>query len=600
MHRIAKAPWLVGLIAALTLALPAVAVDDLILNLGTGSDLVQPGDTVTVTLDVANLSAAINGVQVRLSYDTTVMTLVDVVPTTLTAVQCPAPCAGWVEVSQSDTVGDIDWAAIITDGSMPANLTVATLTFTVIDETTPDTVVIFRLDSPPFRTKLTVAADNSTILPNKLDSGLIVSMCDDGLFCNGLETFDGLVCQPGADPCDDGVGCTDDVCDDVLDACTNTPNDVNCDDGFFCTGVETCDPVADCQSGSDPCDDGVACTIDTCDEGLDSCSNLADDAFCDNTLFCDGAETCNVLLGCQTATDPCAPLVCDEATDTCFAPIHVANLEVFYAGRFGVCVGGDFDGLYCSSDAACRNGACDVSDPLADPRPKFLAAGSTGTLDNITNYVGGITGIRVLFDNIVGFATTPEAAFTFDWSMPPECVGGGRDGLICDPDNPNDQCVLQGGTCEVFFLPVADSATTISITTAVQGGVTVVSIVLDDDHVRARWLKVTIDAMQVTASGVELDGELVGNPVVLPSGDGTPGGNALFYLGNAAGDADGNRKTELNDPFVIRNCSCFIPFFRVPITEPFDVDKDVWVRLGDPGAARAVVNPFVKVPLISP
>jgi len=49
--------------------------------------------------------------------------------------------------------------------------------------------------------------------------------CSDGQFCNGAETCDAnLTCQSGAAPCDDGVACTDDSCDEVNDACAYTPN----------------------------------------------------------------------------------------------------------------------------------------------------------------------------------------------------------------------------------------------------------------------------------------------------------------------------------------------------------------------------------------
>ena len=100
--------------AAMWGARPSLAVDDLSLNVAAGSENVQPGDTVTVTLDVANLSEAINGVQVRLNYDTLIMTLIDVVPTDLVAGgYITAPAEGWVEISQTDTAGDVDWAAVI-------------------------------------------------------------------------------------------------------------------------------------------------------------------------------------------------------------------------------------------------------------------------------------------------------------------------------------------------------------------------------------------------------------------------------------------------------------------------------------------------------
>ena len=62
-----------------------------------------------------------------------------------------------------------------------------------------------------------------------------------------------------------------------------------CDNGFFCDGTETCDPALDCQAGTPPAtDDGVGCTDDSCDEATDSIVNAANSATCDNGLFCDG------------------------------------------------------------------------------------------------------------------------------------------------------------------------------------------------------------------------------------------------------------------------------------------------------------------------
>ena len=69
---------------------------------------------------------------------------------------------------------------------------------------------------------------------------------------------------------DDGIGCTDDSCDEVGDVVVNAPNDGLCDNGQFCDGVETCDPLLDCQAGTDPCG-GAACDegTDTCDAGTE-------------------------------------------------------------------------------------------------------------------------------------------------------------------------------------------------------------------------------------------------------------------------------------------------------------------------------------------
>jgi hypothetical protein len=99
--------------------------------------------------------------------------------------------------------------------------------------------------------------------------------------------------------CGDGVGCTVDACDEASDSCAHLPDHGLCDNGLFCDGVERCDPVADCQSGTPPsCGDGIDCTVDSCNEGADSCDSVPDDALCDNGLFCDGYETCDVVLDC--------------------------------------------------------------------------------------------------------------------------------------------------------------------------------------------------------------------------------------------------------------------------------------------------------------
>ncbi len=65
------------------------------------------------------------------------------------------------------------------------------------------------------------------------------------------------------------------------------------------------------------CDDGIACTIDS--SGPDGqCVNIPDDSLCDDGLFCNGTETCDPLSGCQAGSDFCNPQEeCDEETDEC-------------------------------------------------------------------------------------------------------------------------------------------------------------------------------------------------------------------------------------------------------------------------------------------
>ncbi|MCB9637174.1 MAG: hypothetical protein H6721_34115 [Sandaracinus sp.] len=60
--------------------------------------------------------------------------------------------------------------------------------------------------------------------------------------------------------CDDGDACTTDSC--VSGPCVYTP--VSCDDGNACT-VDACDSATGCTTTPVDCDDGDACTADACD-----------------------------------------------------------------------------------------------------------------------------------------------------------------------------------------------------------------------------------------------------------------------------------------------------------------------------------------------
>ena len=104
---------------------------------------------------------------------------------------------------------------------------------------------------------------------------------------------------------------------------------LDCDDGNACT-VDSCDAVLGCQNVNDDTlvpDDGVACTVDSCSSGL--ASHVPTDSICENGLWCDGVETCAPLDanadadGCISSSvpqapggsGPCADYVCDESND---------------------------------------------------------------------------------------------------------------------------------------------------------------------------------------------------------------------------------------------------------------------------------------------
>ena len=209
--------------------------------------------------------------------------------------------------------------------------------------------------------------------------------CDDGLWCNGQETCDAINdCQAGAAPdCRDDLECTTETCDETTDTCLQTPNDAVCDDGTFCNGAETCDPVDGCQPGpAVDCDDGIDCTDGFCDEDYQECIQLPDKAFCDDDLFCNGIELCDIADGCISPAPPscddgisCTEDSCDEAGDTCaFVPIDADCDDDNFCNGAETCdpLGGCQPGVEpdCSDDDLCTTNGCDpalgkcTSDPV--------------------------------------------------------------------------------------------------------------------------------------------------------------------------------------------------------------------------------------------
>lgn len=79
--------------------------------------------------------------------------------------------------------------------------------------------------------------------------------------------------------------------------------DSDCDNGFYCDGVETC-VDSYCVTTKIVVNDNVGCTTDYCDEDLDSVFHVANDSYCDDGIWCTGTETCNITSGCVTEIEP--------------------------------------------------------------------------------------------------------------------------------------------------------------------------------------------------------------------------------------------------------------------------------------------------------
>ena len=149
--------------------------------------------------------------------------------------------------------------------------------------------------------------------------------CDDGNPCTDDVCVPGKGCAhlPNARPCDDGIACTTmDTCQDGY--CVGVA--LSCDDGLYCNGVESCGGSG-CRPGTKPdCDDGVACTLDVCDEKAQGCAHLLVDTLCEDNDPCTLDEHCT-LSGCASEQAP-DETICGRAAlgdkrcfaGTCLAP----------------------------------------------------------------------------------------------------------------------------------------------------------------------------------------------------------------------------------------------------------------------------------------
>jgi cysteine-rich repeat protein len=176
--------------------------------------------------------------------------------------------------------------------------------------------------------------------------------CDDGQYCNGPESCDAdWGCVAGLAPnIDDGLPCTEDACDEDGDTAVHTPINADCDDGQYCNGPETCDANAGCVAGLAPnIDDGIPCTVDTCDEDVDAAQHTPINADCDDDQYCNGAETCDANTGCVAGQAPniddgvaCTDDSCDEDNDA-----------ILFVPNNGACPSGLCESPVCDANQGC-------------------------------------------------------------------------------------------------------------------------------------------------------------------------------------------------------------------------------------------------------
>ena len=159
------------------------------------------------------------------------------------------------------------------------------------------------------------------------------------LSCGGAACFDGVL-GAGEERIDCGGPCP---------ACQCTA-DGTCDDSLFCNGAETCNEFGACAVGVAPC------TGLECKEANDTCVECLIDSNCDDGLFCNGVERCHTDNRCLAGPVPCPWTTCDDVGDVCIVCDDDGTCEPgeTCANCPNDCISG--------SNPVCGNNICEVGD----------------------------------------------------------------------------------------------------------------------------------------------------------------------------------------------------------------------------------------------
>jgi slime mold repeat-containing protein len=148
-----------------------------------------------------------------------------------------------------------------------------------------------------------------------------------------------------------------DECEETPPACSLCVSNATCDDGIFCNGAETCNlATGRCQAPLvSACDDGNACTTDSCDAQGNSCTHvpLPPPGLVGNTV----QATQNDSTGVTTVT----------WTAATGAVQYNSYRGTLPAGTMGSRPGGPYDHVCFESADAAGNGSMLSSDAAAPP-----------------------------------------------------------------------------------------------------------------------------------------------------------------------------------------------------------------------------------------
>ena len=191
----------------------------------------------------------------------------------------------------------------------------------------------------------------------------LLRACSSIVFCFLVGLAASGMAAPALDcpPCDDGNACTIDSCDPATGICRNEP--VSCDDGNACT-TDTCDSSAGCvhEARTGSCDtDPRDCQVQDCVDGTCQATLLPVGSACDDKESCTASDACDPSGNCVGLPLP--------PGSECYAgnPCTIADRCATTPAGTIACVPGD--PKTCSDGDACTTDACDPASGLCVFRP---------------------------------------------------------------------------------------------------------------------------------------------------------------------------------------------------------------------------------------
>ena len=252
----------------------------------------------------------------------------------------------------------------------------------------------------------------TTDLCSSFDGCSYESNCLDGEECNAEgNCADPSACTKDLDCAAYSTSCGTSFCDNGF--CIELPVQ-SCDDGIDCT-IDSCDQDGcNFEASDEACDDGHSCTTDTCNKTKEKCTYVTNDALCEDGIDCT-VDTCSKLSGCDFDPNDAA---CDDGVN-CTVDKCKKNE--------GGCVSEPKDDQ-CNDDIACTKDEC------------IAGIGCTSLPDDSFCQCGGGTSVGTCDDDAGVCVCTPLANCITDQDCETACGDG-----ICDLGECNFDGVFEEG-----------------------------------------------------------------------------------------------------------------------------------------------------------